>query len=219
MGANRYGEKKTPMMDRIQWLGHGSFIIQGNPLIYINPWRVARGVFHADVILISHHHYDHCSLADIEKLRGSHTRIIGSRRVAEQIPGCEVLRPWQSISVDRTSIKGIPAYSTHNGLHPIEDGGLGFVISQNFHDLYYAGDTDLIPEMERIRPDIALLPIDGNGTMTVESAVEAVRIMQPKHVIPYNWGTYSGGATLYEARSFERQLDGIANVAVMELVR
>src|SRR3990172_1614703 len=140
------------MIDRIRWHGHGSFSIQGPPLIYINPWRVPGGAFHADVILIGHDHYDHFSPADIDKLRGPDTRIVTNERVAAQLPGCTVLRPWQSISVDRASIKAIPAYSPHDLRHPREEGGLGFVISLNYFDVYYAGDTGIIPEMELIHP-------------------------------------------------------------------
>jgi len=200
------------MIDRIQWLGHGSFVIQGPPLIYINPWRVARSVFHADVILVSHHHYDHCSLADIDKLRGSDTKVIGNEQVAKEIQGCTVLRPWQSLSIDRACIKAVPAYSPGNLRHPLEDGGLGFIISLNYYDIYYAGDTGLIPEMSRIRPDIAILPIGGNGTLTIDQAVELVRQMRPRWVIPSNWGTTSEGATRLEAQAFEREASKYAQI-------
>ena len=140
------------MIDRIQWLGHGTFIIQGPPLIYINPWRVARSVFHADIVLITHDHYDHCSLADVEKVRGPHTIAIGNEKVAKEIGDCMIIRPWQSLTIDRACIKAVPAYSPHDWRHPQSDGGLGFVISINLYDIYYAGDTQLIPEMSQIKP-------------------------------------------------------------------
>ncbi|MBC7870960.1 MAG: MBL fold metallo-hydrolase [Chitinophagaceae bacterium] len=207
------------MIDRIQWLGHGSFIIQGPPLIYINPWRVVRSVFHADVILVSHDHYEHCSLADIEKLRGEETLIIGNEKVARQIEGCKVLRPWQSITVEPASIKAVPAYSTKKLLHPIEDAGLGFVISLNFFDIYYAGDTEDIPEMERIKPDIAILPIDGNGTLNVADAVEVVKKMRPRWVIPSNWGSVGDSATHLDAQAFKEAVGGRAEVIIPQLTR
>ncbi len=207
------------MIDRIQWLGHGSFIIQGPPLIYINPWRVVRSVFHADVILVSHDHYEHCSLADIEKLRGESTLVIGNKNVASQIEGCKVLRPWQSITVDLASIKSVPAYSTKKLLHPIEDGGLGFVISLNFFDIYYAGDTEDIPDMERIKPDIAILPIDGNGTLNVTDAVEVVKKMRPRWVIPSNWGAVGDSATYLDAQAFKEAVGGRAEVIIPQLTR
>jgi L-ascorbate metabolism protein UlaG (beta-lactamase superfamily) len=193
------------MIDRIQWLGHGSFVIQGPPIIYINPWRIARNVFHADVILVSHHHYDHCSMADIEKLRGPETLVIGNEQVAEEIEGCTILRPWQSMTVERASIKAVPAYSPKDYRHPIEDGGLGFVISLNYYDIYYAGDTGITPEMNRIHPDIAILPINGSGTLSVNEAVEVVKQMRPRWVFPSNWGNAAESATRLDAAAFERQ--------------
>lgn len=203
------------MIERIQWLGHGSFIVQGPPLIYINPWRVARSVFHADVILVSHDHYDHCSLADINKLRGPNTRVIGSERVAGEIEDCIILRPWQSLTIDRACIKAVPAYSPTHWKHPLHHGGLGFIISVNFYDIYYAGDTQAIPEMERIRPDIAILPIDGNGTLTVSEAAEVVKQMRPRWVIPGNWGPDTEGATQFDAETFQHQVEGFSKAVIL----
>lgn len=187
------------MIDRIEWLGHGSFVIKGPPLIYINPWRIARSVFHADLILVSHNHYEHCSLADVEKLRGPDTVVIGNAGVAQEIPGCTVLRPWQSYTLDRANVKAVPAYSPHDMRHAPDDGGLGFVISLSYYDIYYAGDTQIIPEMDLIKPDIAILPIDGNGTLTVDEAATVVRHMRPRYTIPSNWGTAAEGATRVDA--------------------
>lgn len=201
------------MIDRIQWLGHGSFFIQGPPLIYIDPWRITRNTFLADVILVSHHHYEHCSLADIQKLRGPETRVISNELVKAEVQGCEVLRPWQGIHIDRAGIKAIPAYSPDGWQHPQSDGGLGFVISLNLYDIYYAGDTELIPEMERIHPDIAILPIDGNGTLNIAQAVEVVKLMRPRWVIPSNIGP----ETEASVKLFKREVGGRAEVVLPEL--
>jgi L-ascorbate metabolism protein UlaG (beta-lactamase superfamily) len=199
------------MIDNIQWLGQGSFAVQGPPLIYINPWRIIRSTFHADVILVSHDHYDACSQADIDKLRGANTRLFSNEKVAREIERVEILRTWQSVQVDRAGIKAVPAYSPNSMQHPQSDGGLGFVISVNYFDIYYAGDTEAIPEMERIRPDIALLPIDGNGTLTVEAAVEVVRQIRPRYVVPFNWGA----GTEMRARLFKEMVGGRAEVILM----
>ena len=208
------------MIDRIRWLGHGSFLIEGPPAIYINPWRVLRNPSPPDVILIGHDHYEHCSPADIDKLRGPHTRVIGSPGVAAAIDGCEVLRPWQSITIDRASIKGIPAYSPHDMRHPVEAGGLGFLISINLYDIYYAGDTGVIPEMSLLHPDIAILPIDDNGTMTIEEAAEIARRLQPRWVFPCNWGLSPGtGASHLDARLFRDSVGDSVEVIIPEQMR
>lgn len=204
------------MIDRIQWLGHGSFVLHGPPLIYINPWRVTRGSDPADIILISHDHYDHFSPADIEKLRGPNTHMIANAKVAKEVEGCTVLRAWQSVTLDRACIKAVPAYSPNDFRHPLTDGGLGFIISLNYFDIYYAGDTQIIPEMASIHPDIAILPIDGNGTLTVTEAAQIARQMKPKWVIPCNWGGSGTGATWLEAQIFAREVGHQAETVLMK---
>ena len=202
------------MIENIQWHGHGSFSIQGPPYIYIDPWRVVRNAFHPDVILITHDHYNHCSVADVTKLRGKDTQVICNERVADQIEGATILRPWQSITIDKISIKAIPAYSPDGTQHPKENGGLGFVISIDFHDIYYAGDTKKIPEMERIHPDIAILPIDNDDTLSINEAVEVVELMRPRWVMPANWGTVGEGASKVDALEFKKLVGGKAEVVI-----
>jgi L-ascorbate metabolism protein UlaG (beta-lactamase superfamily) len=207
------------MIDKIQWLGHGSFVIQGPPLIYINPWRVTRKAFHPDVILIGHGHYAHCSPADIDKLRGPDTHILTNELVAQEIEGCTVLRPWQSITVGNARITGIPAYSPDEASHPLEAGGLGFVVSIQLYDIYYAGDTQKIPEMDLIKPDIAILPIDGNGTLTVSEAVAVVKEMKPRWAIPSNLGSGTEGATSLDAQRFKDAVGDQAEVIILDQTR
>jgi L-ascorbate metabolism protein UlaG (beta-lactamase superfamily) len=172
------------------------------------------------VILISHDHYDHCSPADIEKLRGMDTVIIGNETVAALIEGVTVLRPWQTINIERgngrASIKAVPAYNAH---HPKAFDGLGFVISQNFYDTYFAGDTDFIPEMERIRPDIAILPIGGRQTMNASQAAQAVRVLRPRYAIPSHWGSAAEGGTQVDVRIFSDEVAGAAEVVRLEQKR
>jgi L-ascorbate metabolism protein UlaG (beta-lactamase superfamily) len=204
------------MIERIEWLGHASFRIQGPPLIYIDPWRVARGAFLADVILVTHDHYDHCSPADIEKLRGPGTVVITNTAASALVSGATVLRPWQVMNVDQACIKAVPAY---NANHPPEFEGLGFVISLEHYDIYYAGDTGLTPEMATLRPDIAILPIGGRQTMGVEEAIEAVRQMRPRWVIPSHWGSASEGGSIVDVKTFMRGVEGLTEVIVPERTR
>jgi L-ascorbate metabolism protein UlaG (beta-lactamase superfamily) len=203
------------MIDNIQWLGHGSFVVNGPPIIYINPWRVIQKAFHPDVILVGHDHYAHCSPADIDKLRGPDTIVVGNEAVAQSVENCAVLRPWQSITVGKASIKAVPAYSHDDNHHPKQAGGLGFIISLNFYDIYYAGDTQEIPEMELIRPDIAVLPIDGNGTMTITEAAEVVKKMKPRWVLPSNWDNSSDGTTQLDAQTFKNMVGNHAEVILL----
>ncbi len=203
------------MIENIRALGHGGFIIQDNPIIYINPWKVAQVTFLADVILVGHDHYDHFSSSDIDQLRSRQTMIIGNERVAQQYDGVTVLRELQYIKADRATIRGVPAYSPDDIRHPKEEGGLGFIISLNLYDIYYTGDTQWIPEMDNIRPDILILPIDADGTFSPETAAEAVIKMRPRWVIPCNWGVSGEGATLREAETFKRLVGDNAEVRLL----
>lgn len=196
------------MIEQIRWLGNAGFFIQGPPLIYINPTLVASNTFLADVILISNQHEENLSLGSIHKLTGPQTQIYTNTNVVGEIENSRVIRPWQSIMVERAGIKAIPAYSTDHVYHPQTEGGLGFLISVNYFDIYYAGDTQIIPEMSLLHPDIAILPIAGKGTLTVEEAVEVVKFMRPRWVIPYNWDA----STQSDARRFKMLVSGRAEV-------
>lgn len=202
------------MIDKIKWLGYASVRLQGPPLIYINPWRVARNAFLADLILISHQEYTHCSPADVRKLCGPTTVIISDATAKVMLPDerVQVLRPWQSVNVGRARISAIPA-CTPNKRSPSDETGLGFLISLDYHDIYYAGETGLTPEMARLRPDLAILPIGLPNVMSVDEAVEAVRLLRPRWVLPSHWHAAEGGAYL-DVRNFEDAVGDLATVLV-----
>ncbi|NDJ77043.1 MAG: MBL fold metallo-hydrolase [Chloroflexi bacterium] len=203
------------MIDRIQWLGHGSFRIQGPPLIYINPWRVARSAFHADVILVTNDQYDHCSPADIQKLRGPDTIIVGNPAASMCLDGdVTLLRAWQSINAGPARITAVPAY-TFTDHHPVSKGGVGYVISIDYFDIYYAGSTDVVPDLGHVQADIAILPVAaGQGTMSVDRTVDLVHQMKPHWVIPSHWGTIGG--TKLDVHALARALDGQTTFIVPE---
>lgn len=189
------------MIDSIQWLGHGSFMLQGPPIVYINPWRVVTSAFLADVILISSDQYDHCSVADVQKLRSDETRIIGAPGVEAHIADAQVVLPWHSVTLDRLSIKAVPAYAPNRET----GGGVGFVLSLRYYDIYYAGSCGLVPELDLIKPDIAILPIDGEWRLSVDEAAAVVAQMQPRWVIPSHWGG-SNRVDIYDAKRFASQV-------------
>ncbi len=179
------------MIERIHWLGRSSFRINGPPhadgaVIYIDPWKLPAGSPPADLILVSRDHFQNCSPDDIAKIRTGHTVILGSQRVAERLgSGVQVLRPWGgSYRVGDVSVTAVPAYSTRHAYYGNSTRRLGCVSSLTPHDIYYAGATELIPEMEKIGCDIALLPVGGEYTMQLEDALEAVRRIRPYYVVP-----------------------------------
>lgn len=176
------------MLDQIHWLGNSSFHIDTTPVIYINPWRISAPPAPADVILVGSDKHDSCSVPDIEKLRGPGTRIIACECAAAELAGAEILRPYQTISLGRLSIKGIPVLDARPT--GAASAALGFVISINYYDIYYAGDTLVTPDMAALRPDVVILPVDG-AVMTAEEAARAVASMRPRWAIPCKWNSVS----------------------------
>lgn len=204
------------MLDRIKWQGGGSFRIDGEPTIQIAPWRVVKQATPPDIILIGHDHFDHCSPADVAKLRGVQTKVIGSRRVAEIIEGTIVLREWQSIRLSNATIRAVPAISRRADQTTGSISGLGFVVSIGFFDIYYVGDAKLAPGMEVLQPDIMLLPIDGNGQTSLEDALGLVAVLRPRWAIPYNWGGTASRATELDARSFQSRVGEDTEVRLLQ---
>ncbi len=202
------------MIDRIRWQGHGSFALEGKPLIQIAPWRVVKSAEPPDVILIGHDHFDHCSPADVEKIRGENTVVIGSESAARVIPGVKVLREWQSISIERASITAIPA-ARRSMPASAADGRLGFLISLDLYDIYYVGESEIIPDVRHFKPDIILLPIDGYGRLSVEAGLELLDMMKPAWAIPYNWGGAGAEATELDAQSFRSRVTGTTEVLLL----
>ncbi len=184
----------------IHWLGHASFRIEGNGLqIYIDPWQVTEGP-QADLILISHDHRDHCSPEDVAKLRGEETVIVAVAAAAEKLPGpVEIVKPGDSVTVKGIPVQVVPAYnltkfrSPGNPFHPQAAGFVGFVLTVDGQRIYYAGDTDPIPEMAAIECEVALLPVSGTYVMTAEEAVSAVVTLKPKVAVPMHVGRGIGG--------------------------
>lgn len=203
------------MIDRIRWQGHGSFAIEGAPFIQIAPWRVVKTDVSPDLILLGHDHYDHCSPADVDKIRGDNTVIVASESASRVIPGTQVLREWQSINVGKANIKAIPALSSRDPRDQRVDGRLGFLISLDLYDIYYVGEADTFSETAYLKPDIILLPIDGYGRLSVPEAARLVASMQPKWAIPYNWGGAGEEATQLDAQSFQSQVSDGTEVLLL----
>jgi L-ascorbate metabolism protein UlaG (beta-lactamase superfamily) len=183
------------MLERIHWLGHASFRINGGlnepgPVIYIDPWQLPADSPPADIILVSHDHHDHCCPDAIAQIRTPETLVIANQRTADSLGSeVQVIRPYQgAVCFGDVSIRAVPAYTVNKVYHSQAFGGLGFIIDIMRHDIYFAGDTDLIPEMDRIRCDIALLPVGGAFTMNCEEAAEAVKRIQPAYAVPMHFG-------------------------------
>ena len=202
------------MVKNITWLGHDGFLIKGDgKAIVIDPFQVKQ-CEPADIILISHEHYDHCSPEDVNKIRKDSTVIVTEAQSASKLAGdVRVVQPGDKLTVSGILIEAVPSYNTNKSFHPKEKGWLGFIVTVEGVRIYHAGDTDRIPEMASFQVDIALLPVSGTYVMTAEEAVEAARLMKPTVVIPMHYGAIVGSAD--DAKRFSEALRGTCQVVVL----
>ena len=180
------------MTQHISWLGHSSVKIKGSCIVYIDPWKIKAGE-KADLILVSHSHYDHFSPDDIEKIRKAETVVLAPADCIASIKGdVRAMKPGDTVTVCDVTVTAVPAYNVNKSFHPRSDGGLGFLIIADGKTIYYCGDTDRIPEMDQIQADIVILPVGGTYTMTAEEAAQAVNGMKPELAIPIHFGDIVG---------------------------
>jgi L-ascorbate metabolism protein UlaG (beta-lactamase superfamily) len=190
---------------KLEWLGHSGFLIKNHKVIYIDPFNIKEDSEKADFILITHSHYDHCSIADIKNIIKEGTKILltadsQSKITRFQIPiNIQIVEPNQELAFGDLKIAALPAYNLDNSAHSKDEGWVGFVIKMNDITIYHAGDTDLIPEMQKLtghnQPDkrlVALLPVGGRFTMNAEEAAEAAKLIKPFLAIPMHYGNFVG---------------------------
>jgi L-ascorbate metabolism protein UlaG (beta-lactamase superfamily) len=204
-------KKEVQNMDtltaNIHWLGHDSFRIDGEgAVIYIDPYRLKDGP-RADLILITHDHSDHASMADVALIQKQDTVIVTIKTAAEKLSGnIRTVQPGEELTVKGIGIKTVPAYNLTKfrspgvPFHPKDAGHVGYLITVKGVTIYHTGDSDFIPEMTGLKPDVALLPVSGTYVMTAEEAVAAAAAIQPKVAIPMHVG--EGIGSLVDAERF-----------------
>ncbi|MBF0542364.1 MAG: MBL fold metallo-hydrolase [Nitrospirae bacterium] len=209
------------MLENIKWLGHDTFRIAGKKLIYLDPFKIKNHEA-ADIIFCSHSHHDHCSPEDIVKLLGKNTIIIApadclkilkinSLKTVKEI---KAIKPGDTLDIDGIKIKAVPAYNTNKQFHPKSNQWVGYIITIDGNTIYFAGDTDHIPEMKNIKGiDIAMLPVSGTYVMTAEEAASAAIDISPKIAIPMHYGTIVGSKT--DAERFASLLKGKVSVQIL----
>jgi L-ascorbate metabolism protein UlaG (beta-lactamase superfamily) len=193
------------MIENIHWLGHAAFYIKAKDgtIIIFDPYKISKNAPQADIVLITHEHFDHCSQGDLEKVTKPDSIIVGPASVARKLSyQVKILKPGEKISVKAIEIEAVSSYNPNKNFHPRSEGNLGFIVTIDGIKVYHAGDTDLIPEMKGIKADIALLPVGGTYTMNAKEAAEAANLINPQTAIPMHFGSIVGSAK--DAEDFKK---------------
>jgi L-ascorbate metabolism protein UlaG (beta-lactamase superfamily) len=197
---------------KIAWLGHNGFGIESDKTIYIDPFRIGSGK-KADVVFITHEHYDHCSPEDVKKIAADDTTIV-TIPMAEpalkelKVKEIKLVKPGDNVEIGGVKAAVFPAYNINKfrspgrPFHPKEDGKVSYLLNISGVRIYHAGDSDFIPEMKNLETDIALLPVSGTYVMTAKEAAEATKNMKIKLAIPMHYGSIVGSER--DAEEFKR---------------
>ncbi|RPJ83843.1 MAG: MBL fold metallo-hydrolase [Acidobacteria bacterium] len=187
-------------LDHIHWLGHATFRIEdGRSQIYVDPWKLPDGSPKADVILITHGHYDHYSEDDIARVEKPETVFAAPSDLVAKLTkkkgtrAVTAARAGESFKAGTLEVEAKPAYNMNKEFHQKKEGWVGYVLTlSNGQRIYHTGDTDAIPEMDNVKADVALMPCGGTYTMTHAEVAAAANRFKPAVLIPMHWGDIVG---------------------------
>lgn len=199
------------MLENIELLCHSSIRINKEKIIYIDPYKIEKDYNDADLIFVTHDHYDHYSEEDIDKVIGENTTIVIPEELLTKLlkKGIQksaiiTVEPNKEYMIQGIKFETIPAYNTNKAFHPKENEWVGYVIEIQGSKYYIAGDTDITEENKKVKCDIAFVPVGGTYTMDFKEAAQLINEIQPKIAVPIHYGSVVG--TEQDAIDFIRLL-------------
>lgn len=205
------------MLEGVEVLNHSSIKINKTKVIYIDPYKVYKAYNDADLIFITHNHYDHYSEEDIDKVKKESTYYIVPKDLQNNLinRGIEqekiiAVKPNERYLVEGIRFSTVPAYNINKAFHPKENNWVGYIIEIEENSYYIAGDTDLNQDNIKVKCDVAFVPVGGTYTMDYKEAAELTNQIKPKVAIPIHYGSIVG--TKQDAINFinllDKQIDG-----------
>ena len=199
------------MLENVEVLYHSSIKIKDNKIIYIDPFKIDKNYNDADIVFITHDHFDHYSEEDIDKVINENTTIIIPEELLTKIlrkginkNAVITVESNKEYMVQGIKFETIPAYNTNKTFHPKENDWVGYIITLDGIRYYIAGDTDITEENRKVKCDVAFVPVGGTYTMNYSEAAELVNIIKPKIAVPIHYGSIVG--TKQDATNFIKLL-------------
>ena len=187
------------MLENIKVLCHSSIKFEKGQIIYFDPFKINENYNDADIIFITHSHYDHFSEEDILKVKKEETKIVvpedlynRSLELGFSEENILVVRPNEEYEINNIKFKTIPAYNLNKNFHPKTNNWVGYIITLDNIVYYIAGDTDVTEENRKVKCDVAFVPIGGTYTMTAKEAATLVNEINPKITVPIHYNCIIG---------------------------
>lgn len=187
------------MLEDIKVLCHSSIKFEKEQVIYFDPYKINENYNDADIIFITHSHYDHFSEEDILKVKKERTKIVipedlydRSFELGFDESNILIVKPNEEYEVNNIKFKTIPAYNVDKNFHPKANNWIGYIITLDNVVYYIAGDTDITEENRKVKCDVAFVPIGGTYTMTAKEAANLVNEIKPKIAVPIHYGLIVG---------------------------
>ena len=200
------------MLENVEVLYHSSIKIKDNKIIYIDPFKIDKDYNDADIVFITHDHFDHYSEEDIDKVINENTIIIIPEELLTKLlrkginkNAIITVEPNEKYMVQGIKFETIPAYNTNKTFHPKENGWVGYSITLDDIRYYIAGDTDITEENRKVKCDVAFVPVGGTYTTDFKEAAQLINEIQPKIAVPIHYGSVVG--TKQDATDFIKLLN------------
>ena len=208
------------MLENIEVLYHSCIKISKEKIIYLDPFHIDIEYHDADIIFITHDHYDHFSENDIYKVKKENTKIIAPDSLLEKIlvmgfkeENITTVDPEETGKIEDIEYETVPAYNIEKQYHPKENGWIGYILKIDDVKYYIAGDTDITEENRRVQCDVAFVPVGGTYTMDFKDAALLINEIQPKIAVPIHYGSVVG--TKQDAEDFIKLLHSSINGIIL----
>ena len=208
------------MLDNIEVLCHSSIRISKNKVIYIDPFKINKNYNDADIIFITHDHYDHYSEEDIDKVINKNTTIVIPEEMITKLlrkgidkNSIHVVKPNEEYMVQGIKFETIPSYNVNKKFHPKENNWVGYIITIDEVRYYIAGDTDITEENRKVKCDVAFAPVGGTYTMNSKEAAQLINEIKPQVAVPIHYGSVVG--TEQDAKDFIKLLNPTINGVIL----
>lgn len=200
-----------------------SIRIEGSKILYFDSFKIETETHDADIIFITHEHFDHFEPESIAKIKKEGTILVAPKSMKDKALSesgiapekCVFLEPYEKYEYEGVLIEAIPAYNKLKPFHPKSKKWNGYIVTIDNIRYYVSGDTDVNDDIKKVQCDVALIPIGGHYTMDKAKAADYIAALKPKAVIPTHYGTIIGNKS--DGADFKKSLEALNKDIQIEL--